>query len=273
MNISSWEEEVIQHFDENAGSYRDAYEGELPPAHFFKRRQEIIMSLLSSLSRGKLLDVGCGPGLMAGPCTNQGFLYFGTDISKRMIGECRQMSSSPHSASFLVSKMQSLPFSDNFFDVLLCMGALEYVPATQEVAARTEMIRVLKPGGLLIISHLNQLSLYWLWDRFVYKKIRSIVGPIKVALKSVVFGGPQRYNVEEVPIREFTVNSSRHILASHGATVIETLYFGFNVFPPPLDRKFPRAALWAAKVSESVLNRRLRGLAMAFIIMARKEEP
>src|SRR6266404_334921 len=265
--MTSWEKEVAQHFDKSARSYGDSYNGDTTSSHFFRTRQKIIMSLLSKLSGGTLLDIGCGPGLMAEPCASQGFRYFGIDISEGMISECRNKSINLNAARFFVGKMQSLPFADDFFDVLLCLGALEYVPAAEEVPAHVEMIRVVKLGGLLIISYLNRVSPYWLWSRLVYWKMRLM----KSYINGLIYGGCEEYRVDQVQIRQFTEHSSHRVLKRHHLNVIQTLYYGFNIFLQPLDHKFPHLAVTTSKKLERLCNTGLRRLAMAFIMVARKE--
>ncbi len=50
----------------------------------------------------------------------------------------------------VVGTANSLPFSDNCLDLVLCTDTLQYVP--DAVAAVEEMHRVLKPGGVLLLS-------------------------------------------------------------------------------------------------------------------------
>ena len=45
---------------------------------------------------------------------------------------------------------QSLPFKENLFDTILCIDVLEHVPNPHQMIA--ELVRVLKPGGVLILS-------------------------------------------------------------------------------------------------------------------------
>jgi ubiquinone/menaquinone biosynthesis C-methylase UbiE len=202
---------------------------------------------------------------MAEPCSNQGFTYYGIDISERMIKECHHRIGKLKSAGFVVGKMQGLPFADDYFDVLLCMGALEYVPVADEAMARMEMLRVVKPGGLLIISHLNRLSPYWLWKRFVYQQVRAFARLFKTYKRAAPLS-----EANEVPIREFTERSSRQMLKVDHAAVTQRLYYGFNIFLPPFDSRFPRLAAWTSEKLEGLCNGALGRLAMAFIIVAKK---
>lgn len=262
---------MIRHFERSAPSYADSYRPEAASStsYFFKARQEIVLSRLGDLKGGKLLDIACGPGVMAEPCTNMGFLYVGIDISNAMISECRKKFHDLGSARFCVGKMQRLPFVDDYFDILLCLGGLEYVPAAEEVAAKLEMLRVLKPGGLLIISHLNRLSPYWLWSRLVYHGFRRM----KSRARALLSRGMQDHRTEDVPLREFTERSSRRFMDSRRHTVIETLYYSFNVLLPPFDDRFPRLAVRTCEKLEGLRNTTLRWLAMAFILVVRKSDP
>jgi ubiquinone/menaquinone biosynthesis C-methylase UbiE len=271
MAHSSWERDVIKHFDRSAHGYGESYRGNSPTSYFFKTRLSIVACRLKAIPHGKLLDVACGPGVMVETCVGEGFEYFGLDISKEMIAECRKRFADLDDAHFYIGKMQNLPFPDDCFDVLLCMGGLEYVPAAEEVAARLEMIRVVRPGGLLMVSHLNGMSPYWLWHRFVYQNSRSIARFALHYLRMVRSGRRSAYRDDRVPLRQFTVRSSRRIIEAGCQVVGEPVYYCINLFFPPFDEKYPRLSVriceWLEKLGESPL----RWLAMAFILVVRKQ--
>lgn len=257
-DYSSWETKVTQHFDVSSVAYGQAYGEESTVSHFFKRRQQTIMSLLKQLKRGKILDVGCGPGMMVEFCVREGYSYTGIDISPRMIELCRKKFIQLEAAEFLVGKLQALPFADASFDVLLCMGALEYVPIEEDGIAIKEMARIIKPGGVLIISFLNQNSPYWFW----HQQIRSGYCRLKEVIKG--------QKVEEPPIRMFIERNRRQVLECNHFTVRDTIYVGFNVFLWPLDKFLSRAAVWSAERIEGLSRGPLRLLGTAFIIKAEK---
>lgn len=265
MDRSFWEQTVRQAFDAASKEYARAYSGITPESHYFVTRQKIVLSFLDNLSGGRILDVGCGPGMMAEPCTQRGFIYTGLDISEKMIDECRRRYHNTASANFCVGRIQNLPFEDDFFDALLCMGALEYVRAEQQDDAMAEMIRVTKPGGLLIISHLNRLSPYRLWDKHVYAKARNLKKFAKRLLQ-----GPSYSPEPEAPPRDFTEWERRNAIDARHLKIIDIVYFGFNVFPRPLDRLLPRLAVWTSEKLNSQSRGALRILGMAFVIAAQK---
>jgi ubiquinone/menaquinone biosynthesis C-methylase UbiE len=261
------EQRVIKHFNKCADSYGDVYRSGTTAGHFFRSRQKIILALLDRLGGGALLDVGCGPGMMAQACLDRGFSFSGIDISEAMIAECHRRLGTRESATFSVGKLQSLPFPDASFDVVLCMGVLEYVADKEQSTAISEMRRVMRPGGLLVISCLNGASLYWMLDRYVHRRVKMV----SRLLSSVWSGIKLNNDQNSVPIREFSEGTVRDLLPQHGFSVADTLYYGTRIAFEPFDKIFPRLTAWASETLESLSKRRLQRLAMAFIVVARKD--
>lgn len=82
---------------------------------------------------------------------------------------------SGHTVDLLEADAQDLPFSDECFDTVLCTYALCSVP--DDVRVVTEMGRVLKPGGrLIVVDHVRSSfpPLYWL--QLLYGFIRRTQG-------------------------------------------------------------------------------------------------
>ena len=144
--------------------YAELYDGVSSNAHFFKTRLRRVHELVRECPPGKVLDVGCGPALTFDQLLERGFECFGVDQSENMIAECQRRYGHHGAARFAVGDIRCLAFPDSFFDVILCLGVLEYVDA--DVALR-ELARVLKPGGVLVTSMHNDWSPYRLWERAV----------------------------------------------------------------------------------------------------------
>ena len=107
----------------------------------------------------KILDMGCGSGRHI--CAASRFekvTTIGSDVSFNDIVEARnrllyQEDLGLHGGGLwatLVSDITCLPFHDEYFDMVICSEVLEHIP-DQKTAVK-EVIRVLKPGGDLIIS-------------------------------------------------------------------------------------------------------------------------
>lgn len=94
----------------------------------------------------KLLDVGCGQGEWLRSASDLGAMVTGIDISQVALNVCRQNVST---AQLYCTAAEQLPFNDQQFDVISCLGALEHF-LDPETALR-EMVRVAKLNGLFLL--------------------------------------------------------------------------------------------------------------------------
>ena len=109
----------------------------------------------------KILDVGCGSGIWLDRLRQQfGVDGVGVDISTNSLKDAVHASSK--GISFLEGDISYLPFQGNFFDVAYSLDVLEHV--VEQDSCLREMVRVLKPGGHLLLWTLNQKQRYtWNW--------------------------------------------------------------------------------------------------------------
>src|ERR1022692_4731868 len=172
-STSGQERSVIDAFDRKARTYSGGYAGNSSVAHSFNIRLQRVYELLESCHGGRVLDIGCGPGITVRHLIERGFECYGVDISNEMIAQCRRDFGHLHRAHFLTGRIEALPFPDAHFDVVLCIGVMEYLE--NDRVAVSELARVVKPGGSVIGSLPNQYSPYRAWDRTVYRAVRSLV--------------------------------------------------------------------------------------------------
>ena len=102
-----------------------------------------------------LLDVGCGIGGSARILAKDyGFDVTGVTISSQQVARATQLTPANVSAKFIVDDAMSLSFPDNSFDVVWSLEAGPHMP-DKAIFAR-ELLRVLKPGGRLVVGDWNQ---------------------------------------------------------------------------------------------------------------------
>jgi len=105
-----------------------------------------------------ILDVGTGPGTLALALADAGArLVLGVDISEAMLEQAEYLrlttaSPSHERVGFRLAPAHNLPFADDRFDAVFCRLILQYFKHPQE--SIREMVRVLKPGGHLILAEL-----------------------------------------------------------------------------------------------------------------------
>lgn len=110
----------------------------------------ILLDRLSHISYHSALDLGCGTGemikqiLQADNCKE----LYGIDLSEEMLAVAKNKL--PDQVKLLLGDSESLPFPDNFFDVVYCNDSFHHYPAPQNVLS--EVQRVLKPGGTFLMG-------------------------------------------------------------------------------------------------------------------------
>lgn len=78
----------------------------------------------------------------------------GEDAMEEVTGERKE----PEPASFVQANAERLPFEDNSFDAVTCVYLFHELPADARQRAAKEMVRVLKPGGMIVLTDSLQLG-------------------------------------------------------------------------------------------------------------------
>jgi 2-polyprenyl-6-hydroxyphenyl methylase / 3-demethylubiquinone-9 3-methyltransferase len=107
------------------------------------------------LHRVRLLDIGCGGGVLAEEFASIGCKVTGIDISSRSIEIARaHAAQSGLSIDYRVGSGTSLPFADTSFEAVTCCDVLEHIRDWKQVIV--EAARVLVPGGLFFFDTINR---------------------------------------------------------------------------------------------------------------------
>ena len=103
---------------------------------------------------GPICDLGCGPGQIARYLHRQGVKTLGVDLSPKMVEEARRLN---REIPFHQGDMLSLPDEENSWGGIAAFYCILHIPREHVVDALREMKRVLKPGGLLLVTfHIGQ---------------------------------------------------------------------------------------------------------------------
>jgi SAM-dependent methyltransferase len=161
-----------------------------------------------------ILDVGCGIGTYVAKFRQFSDYVFGIDVDEERVAEGAR--SLPN---LQVCASENLPFPDGTFDLVVLNEVIEHVGDDKQTIA--ECVRVLRPGGRVVIYAPNRLYLfethgiYW-GDRYIFRLI------------PFVNWLPDRIRQRFCPhVRAYTSSDIRRLFAGTGARIVHHGY----VFP------------------------------------------
>jgi 2-polyprenyl-6-hydroxyphenyl methylase/3-demethylubiquinone-9 3-methyltransferase len=140
----------------------------LNPARFGYFRR--VLDELGIDSRGKrVLDVGCGGGLLAEEFARLGCRVTGIDPSAPSLETARAHAERSHLAiHYLLGRGEDLPCADASYDFVCCCDVLEHVDDPDRVIG--EIARVLSPDGILLFDTINRT---WLSNVLMIKLLQD----------------------------------------------------------------------------------------------------
>lgn len=259
--------QLVQKEFARARAYASEYQGNTPQAHFFNTRLKRVGELLKDFKAGRVLDVGCGPAIIGHLFCGRSVQYYGVDISQDMIGECINTFGDDPQFSFSVGRIEELQFPSSYFDVVLCLGAFEYL--SEGHVAMKEIARVTKMNGTIIITMHNPFSPYRVWLRYGFGKLRNAPTKLMRLIKGRRYD--QGAKVPKRPVfRVYSEKALRHLFASEGLRVEDVVYYDFNLFLSSLDALFPKASVYVSRKLEFLCRTKMKCLGTGFIIKGKK---
>jgi ubiquinone/menaquinone biosynthesis C-methylase UbiE len=266
---------LIEHYNADAAAYH-AVNYQRPkdysPLAFRQRYIEQMLDSLSLPAGSKILDVGCGPGELVLALTRQGFDTWGIDISESMIERAQDLLAANKlytQRQLGVGDIENLSFGDEFFDVVVASGVIEYQPSDDR--SLSEMYRTLKPGGSLVLnvtvrySYMNWLDNAYRW----LKRHKTGWNAVSFIKESVLQKGSLHHFPERRTHRPGIFDQS---LRAHGFEKVSYRFFHFSPLPSPLDSTFTlckNLGMRMEGLSDSPLGGLLAG---GYIVHAMKKE-
>ena len=156
MNIKNLDHDEVNKFDELAAKWWDK-DGEFRPLHQINPLRVDFIEERSSVKGKKVLDVGCGGGILAEALSELGANVTGIDASENTIGVAKSHSRSIGSDVIYIQNtieefISSHP--NEKFDVITCLEMLEHVPSPNEIIKSCS--NLLKDDGNIFFSTINR---------------------------------------------------------------------------------------------------------------------
>jgi 2-polyprenyl-3-methyl-5-hydroxy-6-metoxy-1,4-benzoquinol methylase len=129
----------------------------------FRVRVEVLKECLDGqeIRGSSWLDAGCGTGTLSRILAERGCYVTGVDAAPAMVEKAKSLAAKSELSRLLtfhqVDDVAHMEFRDNSFDGILCSSVLEYL--ADPGACLLELVRVLRPGGMLMVSVPNRESI------------------------------------------------------------------------------------------------------------------
>jgi 2-polyprenyl-6-hydroxyphenyl methylase/3-demethylubiquinone-9 3-methyltransferase len=137
-------------------------------------RVDFYLKELGDLTGRRVLDAGCGGGLVARELAAAGAEVVGVDRSLGSLGVARRaVDRSIGSFRPVQGRLEQLPFADGSFDAVVAADVLEHLPDLP--AAVAELARVLAPGGGFVFDTVNRTSWSWFTAVFGLEQVLRMV--------------------------------------------------------------------------------------------------
>ena len=156
MNIENLDHDEVNKFDELAAKWWDR-EGEFKPLHQINPLRVGFIKERSTLEGKKVLDVGCGGGILAQALGELGAEVTGIDASEKTIGVAKSHSELIKSdVKFFQQTIEEFVSSnpEAKFDVITCLEMLEHVPSPGDII--NSCSKILNDNGDIFFSTINR---------------------------------------------------------------------------------------------------------------------
>jgi ubiquinone/menaquinone biosynthesis C-methylase UbiE len=267
---------VNTHFASHVAQWRDVYEQAGVEGAIYRKRLEIVLSWIDELALPagkKVLEIGCGGGSCTVALAQRGYLVQAMDSVAGMLDVAEQHAVQAgvlSSISTSLGDAHNLTFSNGNFALVLAIGVLPYLHSPQK--ALREMARVLRPGGVLIVTAANRWGFSNFLDPWLCPPLqpaKRVIGAIRRRL------GKPRLQPSGPPMRRGSRRDLERWLSSAGLAKIKVSTVGF----PPLTVRFrpivgertsTRLNNWLQRIADRGVPG-IRSSGMDYVVLARKQ--
>jgi len=167
--------EIIDFYEGGAGIYDIERFSTLQGAYSDKTQKEIVLSMVDSWDEKRILEVGCGTGRFSIEIAKNGALVTGLDPSRTMLKQVENKKCNAE-INLVNGHGYELPFKDGALDGCVCINVINHIEDYNKLIS--EISRVLRKDGFMIMNFSNYFSLYLPIAFYVNLTKRSIQGDV-----------------------------------------------------------------------------------------------
>jgi len=224
---------VKQFFEADQAPWEDLYHRNRVEANMYwdRRRTGLRLATRYFPDRGRVLEIGSGPGYLSQDLLRCRFDVVSCDLSLRMACQTRQRTGRD---TVFVADIRSLPFQPASFDAIALIGVMSYVSDPVVVLGNLRLL--LKPDGTLLVSSANQNLLFSALDRRLKNALTRIglrrLGP---AAKDKSFFANECTYYKAREFNQLVCGAGYSYLKSENIGFGRAKLLGTHVFPESLD--------------------------------------
>ena len=221
---------VAEYFDAESSYWDGLYQGDDVFAVIHQQRRSIALQYFDELSLPKaarILEVGCGAGLLTADLARRGYTIEALDRVKTMVDLSRRnavKSGVENRVNANIGDVYQLPFRDGSFSCLIALGVIPWVVDVD--GALKEISRVVIPGGYTIITADNRYRLNHLLDPAYMPALSGMKARLKRTLEKFRLRKPSN----EPDVHRHSLKEFNQLLASVGLVRIKHHVIGLGPF-------------------------------------------
>ena len=228
---------ISNHFTNTLEYWHTLYDGSTFLSLHMADRKKIVLDLVRAYAKGstlKILDMGCGTGILTKALLDEKHSVASLDCSKQMLEKLDDSLVDSQYETFLgtfLGNVAGTSFPAEDFDAIICIGVFQYQLNDDDLLR--EISRILKKGGFCIFTLPNLLRLNYLLDPFYYFRFlaRAVKRILPKAMgKDIAIPNALSGEVSDtLPYdKKYFMWQLNDLLGKQGLRVKETVGFGFG---------------------------------------------
>jgi len=179
-------EKVNAYFQLQSTYWKEIYASSGLYGEIYRNRHDAVLDWVDSLnhpSGTRVLEIGCGAGLMSIALAQRGFHVYAIDSVETMVEQARKLAFDAEFAGILtvdLGDVYSLTFEDESFDLVIAIGVIPWLDRVD--LAIQQMARVTRPEGHVILTVDNWARL----TNFLDPWLNPALGPFKRGMKDLL---------------------------------------------------------------------------------------
>lgn len=226
----SAQQKVNAYFQSSSDYWKRIYETRSLMSLIYQTRQTAVLDWITQLKlppSSQILEIGCGAGVLTSELACAGYRVEAVDAVPAMVQLTRKNAVENGVAGRVTASLadaHALSFPEGRFDLVIAIGVIPWLH--DEARGLSEMRRVLKPGGSLIVTADNE----WRLVRILDPSSSPVSRPLRSMLKSVLRRLRLHNASHDLVVKLHTPVEIRRLFRQSGLREVQSKCVGFGPF-------------------------------------------